>query len=237
MNVCVSEGVARFSTAEAGLHAAKLCVIPNGIDVDAFSHVEPAERREFGIPAKAPVLLGVGRLHIQKGWSVLLEAFEGVLSRYPAAHLLIAGDGPERAYLETWLGAHPAARANTRLLGRRGDVPRLLRMATSFVLASQWEGMPNVVLEAMAAECPVVATTVEGVSELVTDGVTGLTVPAGDARLMGEAIARMLSDPELRRSCAAAAKVRVATHFAWPDIVARYEALYRRLLAARTSSS
>jgi glycosyltransferase involved in cell wall biosynthesis len=237
MNVCVSEGVARFSTGPGGLNPAKLSVIANGIDIECFNHVEPAERCEFGIPEKAPVLLGVGRLHAQKGWPVLLQAFESVLAQVPAAHLVIAGDGPERTTLEQWLAGHPAARANTRLLGRRGDVPRLLRMATTFVLSSHWEGMPNVVLEAMAAECPVVATAVEGVPELVTEGVTGLSVPAGDARRLADAITRMLLDPGLRKSCAAAARVRVATQFTWPDVVARYETLYRRLLADRQATS
>lgn len=237
MNVCVSEGVARFSTGEAGLSPAKLAVIHNGIDIESFSHVEPAERREFGIPEKAPVLLGVGRLHVQKGWTILLEAFEAVLANIPAAHLLIAGEGPERCQLEQWLAARPAVRANTHLLGRRGDIPRLLRMATTFVLSSQWEGMPNVVLEAMAADCPVVATAVEGVPELVTDGVTGLSVPPGDPGRVADAVTRMLLDPALRRGCASAARVRVATQFSWLDIVARYEALYRRLLANRQPTS
>ncbi len=156
-----------------------------GADASARSEV----RRELGIPEDASVIGAVNRLSPQKDPVLLMEAVLPVLAARPEARLLLVGDGPLRAEVER--------RANDQvvLTGLRSDVPRLLAAMDVFVLASQWEGLPRTLLQAMATGVPVVATDADGVAEVVRDGVTGRLVPRGDASGLGRAIAETLDDP------------------------------------------
>lgn len=159
-------------------------VIPNGIPLAACRAAPEARaqvRAELGL-GDGPVFLSVGRLNRQKNHAGLIRAFAQV----PGAHLLIAGEGELRAELEAATGPR------VRLLGARKDVPRLLAAADVFVLASRWEGNPLVVMEAMAAGRPVVATAVGCVPELVeADGL----VPPGDEGALAAAMRRAMVDP------------------------------------------
>jgi glycosyltransferase involved in cell wall biosynthesis len=228
-NVCVSQAVADFSIGEAGLAPEKIVVIGNGVDVKRFSDARPADLRRFRIPEASPVLLTIGRLDRQKGLTDLIEAAALVAPRFPAAHFLLVGEGPERSAIERLIGEKGLAE-RMHLAGWRPDVPELLAAGFGIVLSSHWEGMPNVVLEAMAAELPVVATRVEGTSELVEDGQTGLLVAIESPQALAEAIGRLLADPASAKALGVAGRERVTAHFSWEQMIARYESLYESLV-------
>jgi glycosyltransferase involved in cell wall biosynthesis len=230
-HVCVSEGVAKFSTETGGLANEKIVVIPNGVEFERFAGALPADLSVLGLGPEHRVVLFVGRLDPQKGISILLDAMRELSrdSRFEGTHLLLAGEGPLRGEIEVF------ARENrledrVHLLGRRNDVPALMKAADCLVLPSLWEGMPNVVLEAMAAGLPVVATAVEGTSELVQCGETGLLVPAGDVRGLLAGIVQVLSDAEFAQGIARSAQVTVRKRFAWEAVAGAYGSLYRELI-------
>ena len=146
-------------------------VLPNAVNLpDPITPQERmAVRREMGADPEAPVLLAVGRLTAQKGYPDLLAAFSHVGVCAPAARLWIAGGGEARPALEQLI-EELGLEARVELLGVREDIPRLLGAADLFVSASQWEGMPIALLEAMGAGLPVVATAVGDVPQVVTGG-------------------------------------------------------------------
>ncbi len=176
-NVCVSQAVAEFSIHQAGLKASKISVIPNAVDFDRFANAVAVDRSKLGLSA-APLALFVGRLDPQKAPFNLLEAFGNLLLRHPDWQLLFVGDGSLKASMDEWV-AHRGLGHRIRIAGWRPDVPELLKAADLLVLPSLWEGMPNIVLEAMAAGLPVVVSRVEGTDELIRDGETGLLVTPG----------------------------------------------------------
>jgi glycosyltransferase involved in cell wall biosynthesis len=230
MNVCVSQGVAEFCRDVGGLDPRKLSVIPNGVDVAKLQREPPIDLAAEGFDPARPVCLTIGRLEHQKGIDLLLQAAASLATCEPAPQWLIIGDGPDRDRLVE-LAHSLGLGSNVRFLGRRGDVPRWLKGATLLVHPSRWEGMPNVVLEAMAAGCPVVATRAEGIAELIEDGVTGVSVPVEDSRALSEAIDRVLRQSDFRHDLSAAAQAKCAIEFTTSAMVDRYAALYQELLA------
>jgi glycosyltransferase involved in cell wall biosynthesis len=169
----------------------------------------------LGEPAPEPgFLLVVGRLRIRKGVDVLLAAMPELLSRQPSARLVIAGDGEHRAALERHAAALGLGESVT-FLGRAGaaQVRELLRGAAALVVPSIYEGMPLVVLEAMEAAVPVVASRVAGIPEVVEDGRTGWLVPPEDPSGLAGALAAVLSDPAAARRRGAAGRQRLDEHF------------------------
>ncbi|GIW86851.1 MAG: glycosyl transferase [Isosphaeraceae bacterium] len=227
-SVCVSEGVRRFVIRHARLDPDRLTVIPNGIDLERIDRALPADRLSLGLDPTGPIVLFVGRLDVQKGLSDLLEAWITVRQAFPQATLLLVGDGPERQTLSRWLAAHPGSRV--RALGFRPDVPSLMLLADLFVLPSLWEGMPNVVMEAMAARLPVVATRVEGTEDLVIDGQTGWLVPPRRPDLLAAAVRAALDDPEASRRRGALGRSRVEQQFSLDATVRAYESLWADVL-------
>lgn len=117
-----------------------------------------------------------------------------------------------------------------QLPGERGDVRCWLAACDIFVLPSLWEGLPNALLEAMALGLPVVASRVDGVPEAVTDGKDGLLVAPGNAATLSVALAKLMDDPELRRSLSQAARARMAENFTLPAMLAGYEAAYKNVI-------
>jgi glycosyltransferase involved in cell wall biosynthesis len=164
-----------------------------------------------GDDAPAGCLLFVGRLRIRKGVEVLLEALAELARRGRGTPpLLIAGDGEHRGALERKT-AELGLGERVRFLGRRGaaDVQRLLRQARALVVPSIYEGMPLVVLEAMEAALPVVASRVSGIPEVVMDGETGWLVPPEDPEALAAALEELLADPEEARRRGEAGRRRV----------------------------
>jgi len=232
-SVCVSRGVLRFSREVAGLDPARLMVIPNGIDPAPFDAAAPVPRAAIGVPDAAHLALCVGRLDVQKGLPDLLEAAEGVILQRPDWHLVLAGDGPSRNWLLAQLAERPRLRDNVHWLGRRDDVPSLLKSADVLVHASLWEGMPNAVLEAMAARRPVIGTAVEGTEDLVVPGRTGWLVPPRDVAALCRALIEAADSPEYRHRYGEAGRLRVEQEFSLERTVAAYEHLWAGILGYR----
>jgi glycosyltransferase involved in cell wall biosynthesis len=181
-------------------------------------------REDLGVPAEEPLVLGVGRLHPQKGFDVLIAAAAKLRDRKPRPFVAIAGSGP--AFLD--LAARVSAgRAPVTLLGDRDDIPDLLAAADLVVVTSVWEGQPLFVQEALAAGAPLVATEVGGIPDLVGDA--AMLIPAHDVDAVADATARMLDDPALRADYARRGLAQAA---AWPteaDTLAQVEAVYTEL--------
>jgi len=229
-SVCVSEGVRRFSVAEGRLDPARLVVIPNGVDPAPFDRAEAVDRRSIGVPAGAVLTLSVGRLDPQKGLDVLLEAASTVALARPDWHLALAGDGPDRDLLKARAAGLANLGGRVHWLGRRDDVPALLQAADLLVLPSLWEGMPNAVLEAMAARRAVVASAVEGTEDLVIPGRTGWLVPPGDPAPLAAALLEAAADPTRRARFGEAARARIGAEFTPGRVVEAYDRLWAGVL-------
>ena len=228
-HVCVSEGVAEFTRTVGRLPAEKLVVIPNGVDAARFAQSPPADLGAFGIPPNARTLLFVGRLEFQKAPELLIEAAARCLPAHPDTHLLLVGDGALRGRLAAQAQETMVA-DRIHFAGSRTDVPGLMRSASLLVLPSRWEGLPNVVLEAMAAGLPVIATAVEGAAEVVRNGETGWLIPADSVTALADAMTAALDRPELTAALGAAAQQAVVECFTWDRAAGAYAGLYRSLL-------
>jgi glycosyltransferase involved in cell wall biosynthesis len=169
-------------------------VVPNGIDVERFAPRDRcAARAALDLPLEGELLLYVGRLTPEKGPDLLLDAFAGLVARRPAAQLAIVGSGVLEPALRRRVGALGIGH-RCRFVGQRSraDVARWLNAATLLVLPSRAEGVPNVLLEAVASGTPVVATRVGGVAEALEEDAAGLLVPPGDPPALAHAIGAAL---------------------------------------------
>jgi glycosyltransferase involved in cell wall biosynthesis len=212
-----------------GVDASRLHLIPNGVDVQAFAprRRDGALRREWGIPATAPLAAFVGRLSPEKGPDVFLRALPQVRERVPQARFVIVGDGPMRAALAS--ACRQMGLDGVHFTGARGDMAAVYGEVDVVACSSHSEAMPLAVLEAMAAGVPVVATRVGGVPDLIDVGRTGLLVEPGDSAELAEGLAALLADDAQRAAMATAARDRAVTHFALDTGVAATAQLLRRL--------
>jgi glycosyltransferase involved in cell wall biosynthesis len=207
---------------EAGYPQERLRMIPNGVDLPRYTPKTPGEHAA----RSAARVAYAGRLQPVKGVRVLIEAWSALAAAH-SADLVIAGDGDLREELEV-RSAQLGLGKRIEFRGDIDDVPALLRDADIYVQPSFQEGMPNSVLEAMAAGLPIVATSVSGNVDLVTDGDNGLLVPPGDATALAAAIGRLLDDPALARRMGERSRMRVEREFGLPSVMARLEMAYRR---------
>lgn len=222
--VVVSDRAREDAIAE-GVRPERTVKIANGVTRPGVSTEDVRRlRSELAIAADEPILLSVGRLRHQKGHEVLLRAMPEVLKEFPRAQLLIAGDGVLRQELEAQAAALNVY-ANVKFLGMRKDVPILLSLADVFVFPSRFEGMPNAVLEAMSMGRPVIATSVQGVDELIQDEVNGLLVPMEDSAALSQAILCLLSDPAKRQQLGNAARARIESEYTVERMCRQYEQL------------
>ncbi|MBL9124001.1 MAG: glycosyltransferase [Planctomycetaceae bacterium] len=230
-HVAVSDAVAQFSIDKGGLPASKVEVIPNGVDLSRYAAVRPADLTEWGVPAGARAIVCIGRLDPQKRVDWLLHAVAHAFKGAHDCHLLVVGEGPEREALER-LVKQLGLERRVHLLGFRRDVPEILAACELLVHASAWEGMPNVVLEAMASARAVVATDVEGVRELLGPAAISQVTPVDAPRQFTEKLLALLSDAPLRAQLGAANHAR-AGEYSLQRMIARYAELYERLCAKR----
>lgn len=213
----------------------RVMAIPNGLDSDRFARTPPLDekRRELGLaPDDGPLIGMVARLWAQKDQDTLIGAAQRLLDRYPNLVLVLVGTGRRRAALEA-TAAHLLPPGRYRFLGARNDVPELYHLLDVPVLSTHYEGMPNAVMEAMAAGRPVVATAVAGCAELIEDGVTGLLVPPRDPRALAEAVARVLDDKALAERLGSAGRQLIPERYGLERLIERHQRLYGQLLAGR----
>jgi len=218
---------------ELGVPSKRLTMIYSGVGDDEPPAIDPAEvRASFGFEQTAPLIFFGGRLAEQKRVADLLKALDLVQHIQPDVRTLIAGDGPLRDRLqETTRAYHLDGRV--RFLGHREDVPQLLAAADLVVLPSAYEGLPNVLLEAMRFRKPVVATAAPGTTEVVVDGKTGILVPVGDTRLMARAIRDIIRDPAAAQRMGEAGRSRVEAMFRADAMVAQFADLYENLARSK----
>jgi len=228
-NICVSQAVADFTVNRAGLNSAKIDVIPNGVDSVRFSTAQPADLSEFDIPHDAQTILYVGRLDPQKDVNSLLVAFSQLSGRHAQLHLLLVGQGPSEGELRSYITTNNLS-GKAHLVGWRDDVERLMQASFCFVLPSLWEGMANVVLEAMAAGLPVIATRVEGTTELINHQITGLLVDTGQPTEIANQVEFLLTHPSECSEFRKNSQKLTTKEFTWIKIAENYEKLYNSLL-------
>jgi glycosyltransferase involved in cell wall biosynthesis len=222
---------------QAGVQADRITVCHNS--VNAPRHVSDVKRRalkdSLGITGDEQIILAVGRLSREKGHQDLMDALAVLREINPELKfkLVIVGEGPERVTLERAAGE---AAFDTRVLfiGHVEDIAPFYAIADVLALPSHSEGSPNVLLEAMAAGIPVVATSVGGVPEIVVTEQSALLVPAHNSQLMAEALHCVLTNPELAQTLRQNARARVATSFSPESYAQSLIGIYQSLLPART---
>lgn len=225
-----SPSVVDHLATRAGIRREALRLIPGGIDPRPLREATPVDRSSIGLGVDTPMVLWVGRLDPVKGLRTLVEAFADVAARTDA-HLVLVGGGLWHDRLVEAIARRSLA-GRVHLLGSRSDVPALLKSADVFVFPSQTEGLPNALLEAMAAGCPIVTTDVPGCRDLIEHEETGLLVPYGDTSALGGAITRLLGDRDTARRLAQNARASVARRWPIDRMYDAYAALYRAVTTA-----
>jgi glycosyltransferase involved in cell wall biosynthesis len=211
-----------------GLPLSKVLAIPNGIDTARFRPppgFDPEAKKRELLRGNYRMVTNVARLMPQKGQRYLIEAAAQLTPTMPDVRFLMVGDGALRAELEDLALAHGVADAFV-FPGIRTDIPEILAASDLFVLPSLWEGLPLSLLEAMAAGCPVIATDVGGVSEVLHHQETGLLVPPADVQALAAAMADCLDHPERARERAATAEAMVAHKYDTRAMIRKWEAVY-----------
>ncbi len=213
-----------------GLKPENVAVLGNGADTDIFSPGEMPQKAE-------PYFLTVGRLAPRKGLEDLIHCARIVVNKFPAVRFLIAGSGP----LENSLRAEIKKQgldAHVQLVGHvadRGELVNLYRGAVAYVHAAHYEGLPTVLLEAMACGRPAVATAVSGALDVIEDGHNGLLVPVSQPSQMATAVMRLLQQPDLAQSLAAQARQTIEEKYSWRVVSRHYAEQYNSLLAGGTA--
>ncbi len=227
--VAVSEENRRALIDLYRLPAAKISVIHNGADLAPF--VDPAPgtlRAELGLTPDQPLVIVLGRLAANKGQRFLVEAAPAILARFPTIHFAFAGNPEGRSDIEARIRALNLE-PHFSLLGFRTDVVNLLRSSDVFVLPSLGEGFSLSIVEALAAELPVVATRVGGAAEIIEEGRTGFLVPPANATALGEAVIRVLSLSAKERDGFRRAAWEAAQHFSFEATANKLLEIYTRV--------
>jgi glycosyltransferase involved in cell wall biosynthesis len=221
-----------------GFPEERVFVIPYGVNTDEFAPAPERRgiwRNRLNIPASAPVLLSVGRMVSKKGYGYLLDALPGLLEVHPDLHVVLAGGGD---LLDEFQQRTHAWSGRVHLPGRvtRDVLPDLYRSADVFVLPAvhdrkgNVDGLPNVILEAMASGLPVVASEISGIPLAVEDGVNGLLVPEKAPVELQASISNVLSDATARMRMGSAARERAVRDLTWDAVAARYREAYEYAL-------
>ncbi|MCE9556462.1 MAG: glycosyltransferase [Planctomycetes bacterium] len=230
--VAVGENVREALVNFEGISRDRIEVVYNGINVESYAAPQPdrfAVRRELGLDDSHLVVLQVARLNRLKDHATAIRAMAQVASEFPAARLVLVGDGEERPALEA-LVATLRLQKMVLFTGMRIDVPRFLAAADVLLLTSISEGIPLTLLEAMAGSLPCVSTAVGGVPEVIVDGQTGLLAPAGDAAEIARQLGKLLSDADMRRRMGAAGRERAQAQFGDRTMHQSYHRIFNEML-------
>jgi glycosyltransferase involved in cell wall biosynthesis len=225
----IAEPVTEFLRDRVGIPSNKLVTIGNGVDVDLFSSAAPISRSELGWAHDDVIIASVARLEVEKGHHGLIEAFSHLHGRNPKVRLLLVGHGSLFGELQDRVTAMGLS-SSVRFVGERQDVPRWLATCDVFVLASLREGVPMVILEAMAAGKPVVSTKVGCVWSVVRHGITGLLVEPGNVDQLAVEIERVIVDVEERRRLGRSGYEFVAAQYAFTRMRDLYRAEFEKAI-------
>jgi len=200
-------------------------VIINGIPTAKFSL-----NKNKGMEKKGKrIILHIGRFSAQKNHSLLIEAFSLALRRYPEMELWLVGDGPLRSRIEEIIKAKKIE-SKVVFWGVRDDVSEILAEADIFILSSDWEGVPLTVLEAMASQKPVIATSVGGLPTIIENEINGFLVPPADIYSLAKTLLRLLDDPTLCKKIAIEAQKKILDKFDISKTTNEYEKLYASIV-------
>ena len=215
---------------EDGFAPEKLRVIHNGVDTEKFQRAQRDRARLFPDVGNEMLVVLVGNMHSDvKGHPWLIASAPTVVREFPEVRFVFAGDGDSRPTFAAQV-AQLGLEGKFKFLGRRSDIAEILASCDLAVLPSRAEGLPNAVLEYMAAGLPTIASHVGGVAELVQDGVTGLLVPAEDANALAGALLRFLRDPEQARQIANNGQQFAVENFSFERLIREIDELYSELL-------
>ena len=225
--ICVCEADCEKGALLGLIDPERSVAIHNGIELP--EPVEPRDfRGELGVGDRAPLMLSVGKFREQKDHHTLIEAWARVSVRFPTAVLALVGAGPLESKLRDFANDRSVAHS-LRFVAPRPDLRSAYTDADAFVLSSRWEGLPYVVLEAMAHGLPVISTAVDGIPEAVTDRRTGLLVPPADPRILAEALMWVIAEPEKAARLGVAGRERVAAEFGLDAMVDKVAGVYREV--------
>jgi glycosyltransferase involved in cell wall biosynthesis len=232
--IAVAQPHGRYLAEHEGCPAAKIRVVPNGVDTERFRPrvADRAFRQALRLPADAPTVAIVAALRPEKNHELFLRAAALVHEQLPEARMLVVGNGVRRAALEQ-LSAELGLSKTVRFLGTRHDVPEILAQVDVVALTSHMEANPVSILEAMACGKPVVATRVGSVPESVRDGQTGYLVEPGDAAALAERLLLLLRNPQQAAAMGAAGRQHVLEHASIEAMVRGYEALIGEIYASK----
>ena len=213
-----------------GLHPSAVFSIPTGVDMERFRPGVPNEdvRRGLGIQGGQPVVGTVSFLRSEKGIDVFIEAIDLLKKEFPSVYCLIVGDGPEHQTLLSLIRKRRLEKTIV-LTGFREDIPELLQMMDVFVLPSLEEGMPQALLQAMAMERVVVASSVGGVPEVIRHGETGFLVPPRNPSALSQHLAWLLREPNQGKAMGQTSRQLIDSHYSMETMVKKTEALYSSL--------
>ena len=224
-------------------------VIPYGVDTESFTPNRDKRgnwREKLGIPRQAPVVLSVGRMATKKGYQVLLPLLEHLLEAQPETHVILAGEGDRLAEFKAaaaLLAATLGKRVHFPGIVYRQDLADLYRAADVFVLpavhdpAGNVDGLPNVILEAMASGLPVVASKISGIPLAVEHRVTGLLVPEADGEALFAALDRLLSAPDEAQTMGLAGRSKAEAELTWDVVAGRYQDAYLEVVETRSRNA
>ncbi|QDT09560.1 glycosyltransferase family 4 protein [Planctomycetes bacterium K23_9] len=226
--ICVSHGVQEFAATHLNCPTTKSLVIPNGVDVLRFSTATPMAWSEIGWPDDSKVSLFVGRLHPQKGIQLLQSQIDSLAPAQSDRRLLIVGSGPLQSELKSW--ANDIGPDRVKMIPWQKEIAPIIKACRLLVLPSYYEGMPNVVLEAMAAAKPVVCSSVQGSLELLSHDRDRQVFPIGDDAAMRKLVEPFLADELICDDVGRRNQERVKLDFSVPAMVDAYRSFYRRLV-------
>jgi glycosyltransferase involved in cell wall biosynthesis len=214
-----------------GVPAERCVLIENGIDTTQYIRRQSlAEaKRRLGVPAERMVLGAVGRLSPEKGFDRLIHAVHRLTQAGQDVSLVIAGDGDDEPRLRRLI-ADLGLAERVRLIGFCADPRTVYEALDAFVLSSLREGLPNVLLEAMAMQVPIVATRIAGIPRLIDDGKNGLLIPADDVDALTQALTLLLGDPALRTRLAEAGHRTIEERYSFAQRMRKIADLYDDLL-------
>lgn len=226
VHVANSRAVAAHLRDELCFPPDRLVVIPNGMDLDVVDRTLPISREAHDIKPDAKLIVWAGRMDPIKGLDTFVDAVRAVEGRV-SVHAVLLGDGPERPRIASRISDMGLSRI-IRLPGWRDDVTSWLKTADCLLFPSRTEGCPNVVLEAMACGCPVIASDIPAIRELIDPGVSGWLCSADDVGAFEMALKELCENPARGRILAAAARTRARTDFTLDLAVERWTSLYHK---------
>ena len=219
--------------AEDGFAPEKVRVVHNGVDLERFRSAARDRSQLFPGAGEGELIVLVGNMHSDvKGHPWLLAAAPAIVREFPQTRFVFAGDGERREEFER-AAERLGVRRNFLFLGHRGDIPEILACCDVAVLPSKAEGLPNAVLEYLAAGLTTIASNVGGNAEIIEDGVTGLLVPPQDSEALAAAVLRLLRNPDLARRLAKDGHEYVRQNYSFERLIEQVDNLYTELLQRR----